>query len=339
MLPALYPFESNEQWLAAAPAFFSSDNHRLVRALVEKRLIPVVSGPEIAIYLGISPKLVSAMVMQPDRYYRSFEIPKRSGGSRTITAPRVFLKTVQRYILDCIVSQLVPHEAACGFRRGYNCGSGAARHIGRPYLWNIDLESFFPSITKAQVKEVFISAGYPNPAAYFLAGLCCLGGRLPQGAPTSPALANLVCANLDRVLTEESRRSDIVYTRYADDLSFSGLHPIAAEFRTHIARRIGEFGFHLQRKKTRLMGPAVRREVTGLTVNQQVSIPRPIRRRLRAYFHQISRNPAAFSHERQRATGFARWLFDYHKADGAHALQICSTIPPPASKGVSLGLP
>lgn len=191
MLPTLYPFESNEHWLAAAPAFFSSDNHRLVRALVEKRLIPVVSGPEIAIYLGISPKLVSAMVMQPDRYYRSFEIPKRSGGSRTITAPRVFLKIVQRYILDCIVSQLVPHEAACGFRRGYNCGSGAARHIGRPYLWNIDLESFFPSITKAQVKEVFISAGYPDPAAYFLAGLVLPRRPIASGRPDESGFGEL----------------------------------------------------------------------------------------------------------------------------------------------------
>ncbi len=330
MLPALYPFESNDYWLAAAPAFFGTDANRVVHSLLQKRLIPLVAGPEIAIYLGISPKLVSAMVLQPERYYRSFQIPKRSGGSRTITAPRVFLKTVQRYILDCIVSQLPPHEAACGFRRGYNCGSGAARHVRRPFVWNVDLENFFPSISKAQVKDVFINAGYPDPAAYYLSGLCCLGGRLPQGAPTSPALANLVCANLDHVLTEESRQDEIVYTRYADDLSFSSLRPISAEFRTAIARLVAESGFRLQPKKTRLMGPAVRREVTGLTINQQVGIPRPTRRRLRAYFHKISINPSAFIDERQRAVGFARWLYDYHKAEGARALQITSSILPPA---------
>lgn len=134
---------------------------------------------------------------------------------------------------------------------------------------------------------------------------------------------------MDRRIAEKSRRAEIVYTRYADDLSFSSLHPISAEFREQIAQTVVESGFRIQPKKTRFMGPAIRREVTGLTVNQQVGIPRPTRRTLRAYFHKISANPAAFSDERQRAAGYARWLLDYHKAEGAGALQVAASIPRP----------
>ena len=329
MLPALYPFETREQWLVAAPAFFGADDDEVIRSLLERRLIPLVRGPELAIYLGISPKLVSVMVKEPQRYYRSFQIPKRNGRPRMITAPRVFLKTIQRFILDCILSQLRPHEAACGFRRGFSCRNGAEQHVGRPFLWNIDLEDFFPSITKAQVKEVFRSVGYPDASAYYLSGLCCLERRLPQGAPTSPALANLVCATMDESIAGVSLEREVVYTRYADDLSFSSNHPITPEFREEIAKRIVGFGFRIQPKKTRLMGPAVRREVTGLTVNNQVAIPRPIRRNLRAYFHHISTDPSAFANQKQRATGYARWLYDYHRAEGIHALQVTSTIPIP----------
>jgi len=204
MLSALYPFGSKQRWLEAAPAFFGDADKELIGQLLDKNLIPVLRGPEIAIYLGVSPKLLSHMVKRPVRYYNSFEIRKKNGQQRLITAPRVFLKTVQRYILDCILSQVAPHDAACGFRRGFNCAYGAYRHVGRPYLWNIDLANFFPTITKAQVTQVFRNIGYPDSAAFFLSGLCCLEHRLPQGAPTSPALANLVTIPMDAKLDHVS---------------------------------------------------------------------------------------------------------------------------------------
>ncbi len=327
MLPALYPFGTQEQWLKVAPSFFGQAGIEVAGRLLEKRVIPLQTGPELAVYLGISPKLVSHMVLRPHRYYRGFEILKKNGGRRMITAPRVFLKTVQRYILDCILSQVQPHAAACGFRRGLNCSAGARRHVGRPYIWNIDLADFFPTITKTQVITVFLEIGYPEQAAYFLAGLCCLDRRLPQGAPTSPALANLVAARLDTALTTAAQSFDLVYTRYADDMTFSSSALISPTFQDQVVQIIVNHGFHIQATKTRLMGPAVRREVTGLTVNHQVAIPRHRRRQLRAYFHRISRSPEQFAAERNRALGYARWVYDYHPAEGAKALQVVAQIP------------
>jgi RNA-directed DNA polymerase len=327
MLPALYPFESKERWLEVAPAFFGDESRALVSDLLDRRLIPIINGPEIALYLGISPRLVSRMAISPSSYYRTFQIQKKSGGQRSITAPRVFLKTVQRYILDCILSELPLHAAATGFRRGSNCSLGANQHVGCRYLWNIDMADFFPSITKAQVTKVFEESGYPRDAAFFLSGLCCLDKRLPQGAPTSPALSNLVARPLDEALSNLSNSAQVKYTRYADDLSFSSGQLLSESFRNDVVRIINEFGFSLQPRKTRLMGPAIRREVTNLTVNQQVSISRDRRRQLRAYFHHIQSDPSAFITQKERAVGYASWLFDYHPAEGRKALAISRSIP------------
>ncbi|PYL74384.1 MAG: hypothetical protein DMF26_11255 [Verrucomicrobia bacterium] len=329
MLPALYPFGTAQRWLEVAPAFFDETGVAQAQQLLEKGVIPVQLGPEIAIYLGVSPKLVSHMVIRPSRYYNTFEITKKNGSRRLITAPRVFLKTVQRYVLDCILSQVQPHDAAVGFRRGRNCGDGARRHVGRPYVWNIDLADFFPTITKQLVVGVFRDIGYPDAAALFLGGLRCLERRLPQGAPTSPALANLVAIPIDIELTAIAESAGMLYTRYADDMTFSSTTLISADFRARVTNAVESFGFSLRATKTRLMGPATRREVTGLTINQQVSIPRHRRRQLRAYFHHISRSPEQYAEQRQQALGYARWLYDYHREEGSNALRIVANIPIP----------
>jgi retron-type reverse transcriptase len=327
MLPALYPFGSKERWLEVAPAFFGDESRALVSQLLDRTLIPVINGPEIALYLGVSPRLLSRMAINPSSYYRTFQIQKKNGGQRLITAPRVFLKTIQRYILDCILSELPLHPAATGFRRGSNCSLGADQHVGCRYLWNIDMADFFPSITKAQVTKVFEDNGYPRKAAFFLSGLCCLDRRLPQGAPTSPALSNLVAWPLDEALSDLSSSAQIKYTRYADDLSFSSSQPLSESFRNEVIQIVNRFGFNLQARKTRLMGPAIRREVTGLTVNNQVSIPRFRRRQLRSYFHHIKSDPSSFSTQKNRAIGFASWLFDYHPEEGMKALTVSHSIP------------
>ena len=256
MLPALYPFGTEQRWLEVAPAFFAEADFDLLRQQLQRGLIPLVAGPELALDSGISPKLLSHMVVKTRRYYRTFEIEKKSGGKRVITAPRVFLKTVQRYILDCIVSQVPPHEAACAFRRGYNCATGAQRHVHQPYVWNIDLADFFPSIAQAQIVAVFREIGYPDAAARYLSGLCCLDRRLPQGAPTSPALANLVAARLDQELTSEAASHGMRYSRYADDMTFSSTDLISASFRESVIALVERHGFRVRTEKTRLMGPA-----------------------------------------------------------------------------------
>jgi RNA-directed DNA polymerase len=327
MLPTLYPFGSKERWLEAAPAFFGPEEQDRVPTFLDRNIVPVFHGPELALYLGISPRLVSHMVTHAKKYYTSFQIKKKNGDPRIITAPRVFLKTIQRYILDCILSPLPLHPAATGFRRGFNCSMGAGQHVGCRFLWNIDIANFFPSITQKQITSVFESIGYPSSAAYFLSGLCCLEKRLPQGAPTSPALANLAVTSLDKALSTMSEKAGINYTRYADDLSFSSNNPLSQAFRKKVIAAIHKVGFKLQRRKTRLMGPKIRREVTGLTVNDRVSIPRFRRRQLRAYFHKIRIDPSPFIEEKSRAIGLASWLYDYHPKEGEIALAAAKSIP------------
>jgi retron-type reverse transcriptase len=154
-----------------------------------------------------------------------------------------------------------------------------------------------------------------------------LEGRLPQGAPTSPAIANLIALPLDAKLTHMSNGIGVVYSRYADDLSFSSQTLIPSEFRAAVSEVTQVFGFKIQPSKTRLMGPAIRREVTGLTVNEKISIPRRRRRKLRAYFHNIRLHPTQFVDQKRQAEGYARWLYDFHPTEGARALEIISHIP------------
>lgn len=329
MYPFLYPFGTASDCLRYIRENLGWEEDAVVAAeqLVVRNLIPLRTGTEVGTYLGVSKKLISAMAKRPQKYYREFEITKRNGRKRKINAPRVFLKTIQRYVLDCILTPLNLHDAACGFRRGYSCATGAKRHLQRPYLWNIDLENFFPSISKARVTEAFASMGYSPVASTLLASLCCLEERLPQGAPTSPALANFICTPLDGQIEDLASKAGLVYTRYADDLSFSGLKPITQEFRREAMQLIRAAGFQINPNKTRLMGPKCCRQVTGLTVNERISIPREKRRQLRACFHNIKKDPAACVPEKERLVGLAAWVFEHHPAEGKLYLEIAHLIP------------
>ena len=329
MYPALFPLLEPKSWLGylkqlGAP---TREDLALAASLMQRGFIPVLHGCDIGHYLGISPRLVGHMARAPQKYYRPFNIPKKNGSTRRIDAPRVFLKTVQRYLLDCILQQVMLHKAAVGFRPKMNCSTGAERHVGRPYLWNIDLKDFFPTVTFKQVQAVFAQIGYQNETAFFLARLCCLDDRLPQGAPTSPALANIIFTPVDRKLHALAKTAGLVYSRYADDLSFSRKRLIPEGFRREIFSIIAEHGFKVNRSKSRLMGPRARREVTGLTVNQTVSVQRKRRRELRAYFHRISLDPESFSSQKPKALGCAAWIFGHHQSEGRAYLEIAHSIP------------
>ena len=329
MHPFLYPFGSEERWFSYLQSCLGWDKSDLHSAqiLIRKNLVPVVRGPEIATYLGVTKKLLGHMAIKPEIYYRSFHLKKKNGDLRTIRAPRVFLKTVQRYILDCILRPLDAHFAAVGFRRGLSAGDGARRHVGNKFVWNIDLKNFFPSIQKASVLKVFQERGFPLKAAYFLAGLCCYDGRLPQGAPTSPSISNLVLSSLDNRIFENAKELSIVYTRYADDLSFSCSKAIPESFQKLVYAEVRAAGFEINAAKTRLMGPLCRREVTGLTVNERLSIPRAMRRKLRARFHEVSVAPSLFTESREKLLGYASWVSEHHPDEGLKFREIALSIP------------
>ena len=237
--------------------------------------------------------------------YVRFTIPKRRGGVRQIEAPGAKLKDLQRRVLRRLLNPLPAHPAATGFVRGRSIVDNARPHLGRGAVINLDLADFFPTITAERVAQCFEARGWNAEAAAILSRICTNEGRLPQGAPTSPAVSNLVCRKLDARLSALAARFAGSYTRYADDITISlpafgrnkrlrkkpkGRPALPRPKRvasrsllTYVRQIIEEEGFRIQMKKrVRVQRPHQRQTATGLVVNHTVNLPRAVRRRIRA---------------------------------------------------------
>lgn len=238
------------------------------------------------------------------RRYRHFNIKKKSGGTRLITAPKTkAYKHILRYVNEILKSLYTPSQYATGFTQGRSVLNNAQVHIGQNYVLNIDLKDFFPSIAQPRVwKRLQLKPfNFPVPIASLIAGLCCMketvekedGSKvhryvLPQGAPTSPILTNMICDTLDRRLAGLAKRFGLNYTRYADDITFSSMHNVYqkdGEFWTELKRLIVDQGFVINEKKTRLQKRGFRQEVTGIIVNEKPNINRRYTREIRDLLH------------------------------------------------------
>ena len=225
--------------------------------------------------------------------YTQFKVKKKSGGFRLITSPRNRSFMVMLSALNELLKSLyTPSDYAMGFAEGRSVVSNANIHKGQNYVFNIDLKDFFPSIEQPRVwKRLQLTPfNFPEKIASLIAGMCSMketrayeDGRqetffvLPQGAPTSPIITNMICDTLDRRLAGLAKRFGLNYTRYADDITFSSMHNVYQEdsaFRKELERIITEQGFTINPKKTRLNIIGARQEVTGLTVNNKVNVSR-----------------------------------------------------------------
>ena len=219
--------------------------------------------------------------------YQQFALSKKIGGYRIISAPKGPLKTIQRRLALILLDVYGGRAPVHGFARGKSIKTNAARHVGRKYVFNIDLVNFFPSIHYGRVRGLFVSKPYSLPLtiAEALVHLTCHLGSLPQGAPTSPILSNLICGGLNAKLKELARRHKCRYTRYADDITFScdgDTFPldIAALSGTDwfagaaLEAAITKEGFSVNASKTTMQVAGSRQMVTGLVVNQKVNVTR-----------------------------------------------------------------
>ena len=211
--------------------------------------------------------------------YIDFEIPKKSGGKRKISAPVDGLKIILR-CLNMILQEIYePSKYAMGFAKSRSVVDNAKKHINQNYVFNIDLKDFFPSITRARIcaRLKVKPFEFSDDIARMISGLCTMkvtDGEnvkyvLPQGAPTSPTLTNAICDKLDHKLAGLAKRFGLNYSRYADDITFSSSHNVYHEdgdFRKELARIITEEGFTINDKKTRLQKRGSRQEVTGVIV-------------------------------------------------------------------------
>lgn len=268
--------------------------------------------------------------------YYSFDIPKRSGGTRTISAPCSKLKSAQRGILNKIVDKMPCEPQAHGFVRGHSTYSNAAPHIGKGTVINVDLKDFFPNIHVERVAWVFFSYGYSPAIATILAHVCtarpvaesvdehtgqrryrAVGKRaLPQGAPTSPGLANQVAHRLDKRLQGLAQKIGWDYTRYADDITFSGprlSRRAAQSILNSIVRYIEDCGFTPHPEKRKIVTQGGRQQVTGYNVNEKISVPREYRQHIRSTLHEAKLRGLQERHtvemEKFNASGdLGKWL-------------------------------
>lgn len=222
--------------------------------------------------------------------YRSFEIPRRAGGSRTISAPDDDLKELQRRILHRILPGLRAHPAVHGFEPGRSIVTNARRHVGKAVVVGMDIRDFFPSTGQGRVEAYLRAVGWSRAAAREITRLTCHEGGLPQGAPTSPRLSNVVNYRMDARLAGLARKVGAEYTRYADDLTFSLVRDDATAVKT-LVRVAGlivtEEGYEPHPEKLTVRRRHQRQEVTGLVVNERIHLPRETRRWLRAVEHRV----------------------------------------------------
>ena len=247
--------------------------------------------------LGLPKAVLTSYMFQSDYYYyKTFRIPKRSGrGSRSICAPSRHLKGIQRWILAFILRQAQLSDACTGFRPGMSILDNARGHVGKDFVLNMDLQDFFPSITTPRVVGLFKSLGYSAPVSSALARLTTHRGQLPQGAPTSPDIANLIARRLDARLSGYCRRAGWSYSRYCDDLTVSGTGPLGNRVLDVLRVIVEDEGFRVNGSKTRVRRQGSQQLVTGLVVNRGIGIPRQVRRRVRGMLHQATLHPARFA--------------------------------------------
>lgn len=239
--------------------------------------------------LQIKEEELRAILDKVPAQYTYFSLRKRSGGFRQINVPGVLLRSVQQTIYHRILISIPIHLAAMGFRQGVCISENARAHLGKPCVLKVDLHDFFPSIRYTRVRAVFEEMGYPPPVARVLTELCCLKRKLPQGAPTSPALSNIVAISLDKKMEALARNHGLTYTRYADDLTFSGDSLSKDLLLLSIKQIVEEEGFVLNEKKTRFLSAHKRKIITGVSVSSGVklTIPRAKKREIRKAVHFI----------------------------------------------------
>lgn len=307
-----------------------SDTKSDAEALAKRGLPVLHTGAEVAKAIGIP--LAKLRWLTYHRrgatvvHYHRFGIPKKTGGIRSISAPKRSLAHAQQWVLGAVLDKLTPEPEAHGFVSQRSIVTNATPHVGRAVVVNMDLRDFFPTITFRRVKGLFHGLGYSENVATVLALLCtepprvaaevdgklfhvALGARmLPQGACTSPAITNALCRRLDRRVAGLAKRHGFAYTRYADDLTFSGDKPTAVGRLLRSVRSIlVAEGFTEHPDKTRVMRKTSRQEVTGVTVNTRTAVARDEVRTLRAILHNAARHGLA-SQNREGREDFAAYL-------------------------------
>ncbi|ARV12014.1 hypothetical protein BTO09_06485 [Gilvibacter sp. SZ-19] len=287
-----------------------------VKELIYKEKTIAFSEQQLNYYINLNPNV------KMEKKYFSFSIEKKSGGTRTIHAPSEGLKEFQKAVSIILSAIHQPHDNATGFIQNRSIVNNARKHIGKNYVYNIDLKDFFPSIDANRVWARLLIEPFNlgtsverKKIANMIKAICCTNMEvqrliddkwesvnlnvLPQGASTSPVLTNIICDRLDKRLTGVAKRFGLNYTRYADDITFSSNHNVYrldsgdtetiytanSSFDREVRRIIVGQKFHVKESKVRLQKRGYRQEVTGLTVNEKVNVPKRYIKEIRHWIY------------------------------------------------------
>lgn len=256
--------------------------------LCQKKLPIIYDWEHFSLLVGYDSKYISGAFYETNSFYRHYTIKKRSGGLREISEPLPSLKEIQRWILDNILYKCQISRFAKGFVPEKSIRENARFHRNQVKVLSLDLENFFPSIKGGRIYNFFKRLGYQPKVSHLLTKLCTLNGSLPQGSPTSPALSNLISLRLDKRLAGFALKEKIRYTRYADDITFSGDFD-EGQLIKFTRKVLAAEGFKLNEKKTRLMEKHQCQEVTGIVVNEKLQAPRKTRKELRKSMYYIKK--------------------------------------------------
>ena len=265
-----------------------------------------------------------------DSHYFSWTIPKKIGGHRTITSPSPQLKRLQRLILDRVLALVPAQPSVHGFVPGRSAATNASLHEDKRVVTKLDIKSFFPSTRYGLIVKALRRATddrLPKSALHLLADLCAYGGGLPVGAPTSPALGNIVLSRFDEVVSDRAAKMGVCYTRYADDLTFSG-GDAAVRMMGFAKGLLRKLGYETDTKKELIQRSGRRQVVTGLVVNKKASMPRRTRKKLRAAVDRLARQKQPEWHGKPTDTRKIIGLLAYlHMVNPQHAARLRDRLP------------
>jgi RNA-directed DNA polymerase len=271
---------------------------------LKQRFLDLKDLKDVAELLNVSSNRLNyhISVISEEKRYVTFSVPKKSGDPRTISAPRTALKILQRKLSQVLYSVYEPKVVVQGFVPARSILTNAQQHTGQRFVLNIDLKDFFPSIHFGRVQGIFMKPPYnlPKEVAVVLAKICCYSGKLPQGAPTSPIVSNMICARMDSELRKLAQEFKCRYTRYADDITFSTylskfpyelayLEQVDDALKVSVGERLKALiqsnGFEINNNKVRLQHKNQHQEVTGITVNKFPNVNRNFVRKISSMLH------------------------------------------------------
>jgi len=255
--------------------------------LLSQHLPIILSERHFATITGLKLDFLYSVSNHEKSFYRTFKIQKKSGGSREINAPLPVLMSLQKWILSEILEKRETSVAATAYKKGLSTKNNARIHRGQKYILKLDIEGFFDNLNFEKVYSVFFKMGYTKPVSLMLAKVCLRDGVLPQGAPTSGLLANIILDDFDQNVLSFCREQGFRYTRYSDDLTISGPSKRIKKSLSYIKNLLGYNALRLNESKTRLVSPGQRKIVTGIVVNQILNAPKEMVLDLRQQHYYI----------------------------------------------------